>query len=553
MRLQPYWHGCQAPEVSRQKHESSQTFHPARRKYATTVMRGESNLTRSLSDAALAHLIRAEPPPVAPLARIERPRSRGGTAYGVGFRDEVGAFMLATKKLGRRTWSPDGSTGAADIGAHERNIYLMHQYGKSPHEIRDDLLSTRRPQQPLPPLAGASVLVPSAPSSTASSSTIRYASTVHPGGALPPAGPLSVPAGALRHGRGVFEASPMPTAPKTSCGVGPGFSSAAMIQPYFQSGAGGLGASASLPLLGSRSEGAGGGGAGSVGGSSNPAKGPRRLFTADIRPPAPPPRVIMKPPRPTRLEVIGGLQEPGTLRTKARESLLMTETLSRGSLQRRDLTASSRINAEPGLLTPRSPSPVASRQPPGKEGGLSGKSPQKGSAKKEPEWDPRNADWVVKEGQFGPTVGSRAAKIAQAEKQAAAAAAATAAAEALQRRKEAAAAKHRSPRSPRSPIKESPGGSQGVGGGWGKGSPVSIGSSLMVPSAAPVVWHVAVADAPPLKVEERMLVTLEPSALIWTPGLKDWLPLGDLPPPGKMPPEPPGVQEDFKGNEDAFT
>jgi hypothetical protein len=50
-----------------------------------------------------------------------------------------------------------------------------------------------------------------------------------------------------------------------------------------------------------------------------------------------------------------------------------------------------------------------------------------------------------------------------------------------------------------------------------------------------------------------MLVTLEPSALIWTPGLKDWLPLGDLPPPGKMPPEPPGVQEDVKGNEDAFT
>ena len=506
-------------------------------------MRGESSVTRSLSDAALAHLIRAEPPPIAPLARIERPRSLGGTAYGVGFRDEVGAFMLATKKHGWRTWSPDGSTVAADLGAHELSIYLMHQYGKSPHEIRDDLLSTRRPQQPLPPLAGASVLVPSAPSSPARSSTIRYASTVHTGSALPPAGPLSVPAGALRHGGGAVEASPMPTAPKTSCGVGAGFSSAAMIKPYFQSGAGGLGTSSSMPLLGSGSAGAGGGGAGSVGGSSNPAKGPRRLLFADIRSPAPPPRVIVKPPRPTRLEVIGGLQEPGTLRTKARESLLMTETLSRGSLQRRDLAASSRINAEPGLLTPRSPSPVAtSRQPLGKEGGLSGRSPQKGAGKKEPEWDPRNADWVVKEGHFGPTMGSRAAKIAQAEKQAAAAAAATAAAEALQRRKEAAAAKRRSPRSP---SKESPGG--------GKGSPVNIGSPLLAPPAAPVVWHVAVADAPPLKVEERMLVTLEPSALIWTPGLKDWLPLGDLPPPGKMPPEPPGVHEDADGDEDAFT
>ena len=48
-----------------------------------------------------------------------------------------------------------------------------------------------------------------------------------------------------------------------------------------------------------------------------------------------PRRPVSFPPRPTRLEVIGGVQEPGTQRTKARESLPMTETLSRGSLQRR--------------------------------------------------------------------------------------------------------------------------------------------------------------------------------------------------------------------------
>ena len=37
-----------------------------------------------------------------------------------------------------------------------------------------------------------------------------------------------------------------------------------------------------------------------------------------------------------------------------------------------------------------------------------------------------------------------------------------------------------------------------------------------------------------------MLVTLEPSALVWAPGLRDWLPLGDLPAPGELPPEPEG-------------
>ena len=40
-----------------------------------------------------------------------------------------------------------------------------------------------------------------------------------------------------------------------------------------------------------------------------------------------------------------------------------------------------------------------------------------------------------------------------------------------------------------------------------------------------------------------MLVTLDPSALIWTEGMADWLPLGDLPPPSELPPAPAGTEE----------
>ena len=133
--------------------------------------------------------------------------------------------------------------------------------------------------------------------------------------------------------------------------------------------------------------------------------------------------------------------------------------------------------------------------------------------KKEVEWD------QSKPNAFGPTVGSRAALQAAAEKAAATAAATTAAAAAAQAQ--------------RSSWMDS---SRSLGGESASGSP---GGS---PSAH-AVWHVDVAEAPPLEVSEPMLMTLEPSALVWTQGMSDWLPLGDLPPPAELPPAPAGTQE----------
>ena len=49
------------------------------------------------------------------------------------------------------------------------------------------------------------------------------------------------------------------------------------------------------------------------------------------------------------------------------------------------------------------------------------------------------------------------------------------------------------------------------------------------------------AESQPAEMESYLLHTLERDALVWTEGLADWLPIGDLPPLHDLPPMPRAV------------
>ena len=62
--------------------------------------------------------------------------------------------------------------------------------------------------------------------------------------------------------------------------------------------------------------------------------------------------------------------------------------------------------------------------------------------------------------------------------------------------------------------------------------------SVQEGAAEEPTWQVARGDSMPLELEHDMLHTLDRHALVWTDGLPDWLPLGDVPPLDAMPPLP---------------
>ena len=69
-----------------------------------------------------------------------------------------------------------------------------------------------------------------------------------------------------------------------------------------------------------------------------------------------------------------------------------------------------------------------------------------------------------------------------------------------------------------------------------------MGTVFEALQAAPV-WQVAKHDGQPYELESYLFHTLEPDALVWSEGLTDWLPLGDIPPLEEMPPVPRGATD----------
>jgi hypothetical protein len=68
------------------------------------------------------------------------------------------------------------------------------------------------------------------------------------------------------------------------------------------------------------------------------------------------------------------------------------------------------------------------------------------------------------------------------------------------------------------------------------------GMNAAVQTQLETTWQVARAqeapEGPPIEVEAWQLGGLKQNALIWTDGLEDWLPIGDLPLPSMLPPSP---------------
>ena len=84
---------------------------------------------------------------------------------------------------------------------------------------------------------------------------------------------------------------------------------------------------------------------------NTPKKRPLFPSLRPATPPAPAPRARIR--EAPKLDVIPGLQESEALRERARQALLMTDTLSRGSLRGRDLGDGLRGRNEHYLLSPR--------------------------------------------------------------------------------------------------------------------------------------------------------------------------------------------------------
>ena len=296
-----------------------------------------------------------------------------------------------------------------------------------------------------------------------------------------------------------------------------------------------------------------------------------------------------------RLEVITGLQEQGAIREKARSSLYMSDTLqTRGSLQRRELLPPSQQSAamQYALLSPRNanlspkqrrrsahaeaaataaaqhaktsaanapggvaaaeqlpqpkqqpnmaachnaaldnvhsattaalerPPGIQLRQRPSKEGKESGKEGGKESGKEAKGGKPRSALVV---------------------EQSAAVAAPAPVASPVRRVNFAGANGVPTPAdfsAPQSRFKSS------------RRTP--LGPTLV---EQPPVWQVAnrVGDEfpegmPAIEVEGHELASLPTDSLIWTEGLEDWLPMGELPPVSALPPAPMKASEDGRGS-----
>lgn len=257
-----------------------------------------------------------------------------------------------------------------------------------------------------------------------------------------------------------------------------------------------------------------------------------------------------------RLEVIDGVLSSQTLKSKARDSLLLSDTLhSGGSLQRRDVAkASSSSSSHPtsshqpaGLLSPRrtdtsasasAPHGAASRttRPPAVPGSTSvaasrgePQAPPAGSVAtahnsalnavhqeavaslrdRRPRGRPRRRGALVSD----PGGGSAAAP--------------------PPRERDGAAAPHVTLPSPSaSKAAESPSPMR-ARQGRRSGVFTSNFSFQRVP-----IWQVAQPSAPPAEVRATQLHTLDADALVWTDGLNDWLPLGPLPPFAELPPAP---------------
>ena len=237
-----------------------------------------------------------------------------------------------------RPLAPDGTLGPASDG-YGRDLYLMRRFGKSPHSLRGVASSSK-----LTPLVIAPPELSVLPAASPGCSSSTGFHSPNPRSLMPmsagiPPMPMSLPAGAMRQS---YESTPLPAGAKTCCGVGGGFPSSVAASPDAC-----LGASQSSAALTAATP------AGTPGGvtpGASPA--PRQKHFAGLNAKPPPPRRVPKP-RPTRLEVIDGLAERSFLTSKAKGALLLTETLSRGSLQRRDIGP----KMEYALLDPpRSPS-----------------------------------------------------------------------------------------------------------------------------------------------------------------------------------------------------
>ena len=192
----------------------------------------------------------------------------------------------------------------------------------------------------------------------------------------------------------------------------------------------------------------------------------------------------------TRLEVKGGLRSAEDLRSRARDSLLMSETLTHGSLRRRDGLGGASTNREDkGLLSPR-----------------------------------QEADSSVPRGtQRQATRRSGAAGRADA-----AAAAAAAGAEA--RLREASGWDQNQPHAFGPTIGRAKNGSALLGGGSHTAAscdPADVGPSRPCRSMPPGTrtWQVAMPEAPSIEISGAELRGLSKDALVWTAGLSDWLPL----------------------------
>jgi len=456
-------------------------------------------MQRAVSEAALSHLIRAQPAPNAPLERIS-PLSplKWGPRADKSLVEEVSFFR---RRTGVPSWQ--GRRRHVALTSDGRDLLLKENFGKSPESLRE-VASVRLATLPPPPVSlplspakgvGGQVLPQCASAPVLPRSHFGHAGTAS---ASPPktccggggaGGACSFAAGGASSSSTPFLGGALPsqtaplnpglTRPPSLALPSPGGEHVPLRRASFAAGPSSAGMSAGM-----------------LGANSQPME---------------------KKPRPVRLEVITGLRSSEEVRCKARGALLMSDTLAtRGSLQNRSIVGA-KENSHHALLSPRR---EGSDIPHGKR--ASAASAASGTAATATAAS--SAAWDVNmpyesPHPFGPTVGG-ALKRREA---------APGAPSPGSPGKASSASFRRSSGAPHSPAAHSPGGA------------AAAAAAAELPQ---VRWQVAQVEAPPVEVEQEQLRNLGRDALVWTDGLNDWLPLGDL--PEELPPEPLAARGDHE-------
>ena len=279
------------------------------------------SLERSLSETAissgpmLAQLIRAElHTPNAPLNHVAPRRSRNNALWGTWAEQAIVEDHLRSlvAKVSNVTVNARRRTGSESVEQQQmRDRMLSRSFGKSPETLR----KTASAILDEAPTEGSCSLAPAA------SAIIVASHSPLPGSKPPMMSPMphTGPAAMQRGGGAAFMTPALQTPARRTCYAPPSTAPAS-----------------GTPISNASDDWTGG------------RQSPNEVRSTAAAPAVP---YIPKPKPVVRLQVVGGLRSDAELRAKARDALISTETLSHGSMQRRDIGPASRI--EHPLLSPR--------------------------------------------------------------------------------------------------------------------------------------------------------------------------------------------------------